>query len=130
MTFREFADMNRLRCEAPDGFDRRLDTTTMAHWALGVCEEAGEVAGVVYAMDHRPQKGKTTLDLADEIADVVSYCDLLAQRIGCSLEEILRSKWNRVSERIGSPLRLCRFPGCGVVAGQPLHVSGCLESKP
>ncbi len=116
LTFAEFAALNRQRCEAPDGFDRRLDTTTVTHWALGVCEEAGEVAGVVYAMDHRPQKGKTTQDLADEIADVVSYCDLLAQRIGRSLEDVLRNKWNRVSERIGSPLR---------IAGAPAPCSHC-----
>ena len=106
MTFREFAALNRQRCEAADGFDRRLDTTSLAHWALGIAEEAGEVAGVVYAMDHRPQKGKTMQDLADEIADVVSYCDLLAQRIGRNLDDVLRDKWNRVSVRVGSPLRL------------------------
>jgi NTP pyrophosphatase (non-canonical NTP hydrolase) len=44
--------------------------------------------------------------LAGEIADVVIYADLLAARIGKSLGECVRQKFNEKSEEIGSPIRL------------------------
>lgn len=106
MTFAEFAAINRQRCEAPDGFNEPVAGIDIKGWAMAVLGEAGELAGAVFANAHQPRKKTTCNDIADEIADVVSYCDLLAQRLGRPLEDILRSKWNRVSERIGSPLRI------------------------
>lgn len=46
------------------------------------------------------------LSIADELADVVIYLDLLAHRLGVSLSEAVVRKFNRTSEKVGSPLRL------------------------
>lgn len=74
-------------------------------WALALAGEAGEVAGAVLG---KFEQGKpiTLDDIGDEIADVVLYADLLAQRLGLSLEDVVRRKFNRVSERIGSSVRI------------------------
>jgi NTP pyrophosphatase (non-canonical NTP hydrolase) len=44
--------------------------------------------------------------LADEIADVVIYADLLAARIGRSLDDCVRQKFNSKSDEIGSAVKL------------------------
>ncbi len=44
--------------------------------------------------------------LASELADVVCYADLLAARAGIDLGEAIRKKFNEVSERRGSEVKL------------------------
>ncbi len=38
----------------------------------------------------------------DELADVMTYLDILAMQLGINLDEAVKSKFNRVSERVGS----------------------------
>jgi NTP pyrophosphatase (non-canonical NTP hydrolase) len=45
-------------------------------------------------------------DIGKELADVVCYADLLAQRLGLSLGELVRDKFNEVSGRVNSNIRL------------------------
>ena len=47
-----------------------------------------------------------TAELGREIADVITYLDLLADRCGVHIPTALISKWNEVSERIGYEVRL------------------------
>lgn len=73
----------------------------------GLSEEAGEVAGKMRTLlGFTTRKSATARDVAHEIADVVSYADLLAQSIGMSLEEALIEKFNIVSDRTGSAVKL------------------------
>ncbi len=125
LTFEEFAAANRLRCERD--FKRQLGTRdahdSMAH---GVAEEAGEVAGKVRTLLGFSERKKATVeDLADECADLVSYVDLLCQSFGAPLVEALVRKFNRVSERSGSDVRIgvandgklrCPVHGCVLVS--------------
>lgn len=53
------------------------------------------------------------LSVATEIGDTVVYLDLLAQRLGLSLEKCIRDTFNRVSEREGFPERLELYSGPG-----------------
>lgn len=57
------------------------------------------------------ERGDTTLELkrqtlADEFADVQTYLDILAFRCGIDLGEATVKKWNAVSAKVGSPLRI------------------------
>jgi len=110
LTFGEFGKANRERCESPSGFGRALDSTNIDSWGLAICGEAGEIADTLYAIGHNPKKGLTLADVLDEVADVVSYCDLMAQRLGSTLEACLMAKWNRVSEKRDYPGRLTPQP--------------------
>lgn len=47
-----------------------------------------------------------TIDIGKEIADVVTFCDLLATRYGFNLGKLVLDKFNEVSERIGSDVRM------------------------
>ena len=42
--------------------------------------------------------------LADELADVVIYLDILAAQLGIDLGDAVMKKWNKTSEKVGAPL--------------------------
>lgn len=84
----------------PDGSD-----WSDAEWLQAVVGELGEYAN----LRKKLQRGDISEDeakqlLADELADVVIYLDILAFRLGINLGEAVMSKWNRTSEKIGAPL--------------------------
>lgn len=88
--------------EQADGSDWSL-----GEWCNAVLGELGEAANIIKKI----QRGDVTLDdarteLADEFCDVLTYLDILAYRAGVDLSAATLSKWNRVSERVGSTVRL------------------------
>lgn len=117
LTFERLSAVNRKRC----GRWHHQDTEpwTAADWSNAMCGEAGEAANVVKKL-RRIELGTTgaldtlTVDelrekLADEIADVVLYADLLAAHFGLSLVDCVVPKFNRVSIAQGFPERLAAF---------------------
>jgi len=86
----------------PPGFDWAL-----SQWSNALCGELGEAANLIKKIE----RGDMTLDearvdLADELADVLTYLDLLAHRAGINLADATIRKFNRVSARVSSPVRL------------------------
>lgn len=57
-------------------------------------------------MYNTPHHEKLIAMLADEIADVILYADLLARHYGINVSDAVRAKFNRVSEAQGFPERL------------------------
>jgi NTP pyrophosphatase (non-canonical NTP hydrolase) len=114
LTFAAFAKTNLDRCEAADGFNHDLMSWSLSDWFTAAMGEFGEAANKAKKLNRERDgvKGNTeTLDalragLADEIADTVIYLDLLAQHEGFDLGQIVASKFNRTSEKIGAPHRL------------------------
>jgi hypothetical protein len=45
-------------------------------------------------------------DLLDEVADAVIYADLVCQQLGVPLAVAVARKFNKVSERVGSEVKL------------------------
>ena len=68
--------------------------------------ECGEACNVVKKIDRDGWSEELQLKLAKELADVVTYADLLAARYGIDLGHAVAAKFNEVSERVGSDLRL------------------------
>ena len=86
----------------PDGSD-----WSDAEWLQAVVGELGEYANVRKKL----LRGDLTYEQAlpmmrDELADVVCYLDILAFRLGIDLGEAVRAKFNRVSDRVGSTVKL------------------------
>lgn len=86
----------------PNGFD-----WSKSDWCLAVTGELGEAANIIKKI----RRGDYELDdvreqLADELADVVTYLDLLAHRCGIDLGKATERKWNKVSERVGCNIRI------------------------
>ena len=88
---------------------------TIADWSNAMCGEAGEMANVVKKI-RRYETGTVGAqdpDLADlyehlgqELADVVIYAVLVAQKAGIDLGSAVRAKFNAGSVREGFPDRL------------------------
>lgn len=99
-----FADLriaNVARCESawhPVAEWRPTD------WACALAGEAGELCNWI---KKELRDGVSRKDeIAKELADVVTYADLLAARYGIDLGAAVRDKFNEVSQRVLSPIRL------------------------
>jgi len=81
------------------------DSWSLERWALAMIGEAGEVCNAVKKIIREDGTGSVDA-LAEELADVIIYCDLLAARARIDLAVAVRDKFNRVSEKRGSAIRL------------------------
>lgn len=116
LTFEQFTEVNVARAKRwHPGFPED-SAWTGADWSNALCGEAGELANVVkklrrleVGVDAGPDDGTREAllaQLADEIADVYTYLDLLAVYYDVDLVDALVRKFNRVSERQGMPERI------------------------
>jgi NTP pyrophosphatase (non-canonical NTP hydrolase) len=86
----------------PDGSD-----WDRAAWLEAMVGEVGEYAN--FSKKYRRgdiSEGEFMLQAQKELADVLIYLDLLAFNLGIDLTLAVRSKFNEVSERVGSDVRL------------------------
>jgi len=113
LTFDKFSTTNAQRCARWHNPD--TDAWTGADWSNAMCGEAGEAANVVKKLRRHetrtspqgdPDEATLLAMLADEIADVICYVDLLANYYGINTADAVASKFNRVSQRQGFPERL------------------------
>lgn len=78
---------------------------TPAQWLQAAVGELGEYANV----RKKYERGDFTTDefltmAANELADFVTYVDILAYRLGIDLGQAVLAKWNAVSKRMGVKL--------------------------
>lgn len=102
--FAELRLANVTRCEKAFHL---LDAWSPADWMLACTGELGEAANLI----KKVKRGDFELDekrseIGEELADVVIYLDLLAANLGIDLGEATRRKFNIVSERRGSDIKL------------------------
>ena len=90
-------------------FGHELNDWSLTDWGNAVAGETGELCNVLKKI-HR---GDMTLDeannkelIADEAADIVCYLDLLCQRAGVDLQTAIVNKFNKVSDRINSDIKI------------------------
>ncbi|MCG8585955.1 MAG: hypothetical protein MI757_14705 [Pirellulales bacterium] len=103
LTFERLADMNAQRCE--EAFPQCRDWDA-SDWAVALAGEVGELCNLIKKMRRGDDLGSPWDAVAEELADIVTYVDLLASHLHFNLEDVVRDKWDKVSERVGSPLRL------------------------
>lgn len=106
LTFRDLRQANLARREAWRT-ERDLGAWTLPQWGNALCGELGEACNLIKKID----RGDFTLEagreaLGEELCDILTYLDLLADCAGIDLEEVTLRKWNAVSERVKSPVRL------------------------
>lgn len=109
LTFKDFAIINRRRCESAHGFNHKLTDWSLSDWCTATLGELGEAANVAKKLnrvrDNIPGNKETPDELRaalqDEVADVFIYLDLLAQSQGFSLEDAVCAKFQKTSEKIG-----------------------------
>lgn len=109
LTFAQFSEMNRERCESPQGFNHSLASWTMSDWFTAALGELGEAANVAKKLnrirDGIPGNEETErelrIKLQNEIADTFIYLDLLAQSAGFRIGDVLLQVFDRKSHQIG-----------------------------
>lgn len=88
--------------EKKDGSDWSL-----AEWMNAVAGELGEAANLIKKI----RRGDLTLKdarplLAKEFADIITYLDITAAQAGIDLAKAIEEKFNEVSERVNSSVRI------------------------
>lgn len=80
----------------------KLDLNYFGNAAAG---EMGEACNIIKKLERErmglPGSRATVEQLADELADVVIYLDLIAAKIGIHLEDAIRTKFNKDSKKHG-----------------------------
>jgi len=124
-------DANVKRCEE---VFHKLNHWTPTDWACAMAGEAGEVCNAVKKLRRLADGTNTAKDpqseaeaikqIGYELADTIIYADLLAARLGIDLSEYIEAKFNQVSRRMNSTVRL------GAVADEPGVCSLCGKPMP
>jgi len=102
LTYAVFQKINAERCNT--SFKHKLFDWPPEIWALAIAGEAGELCNLVKKI----VRGDFTLDekrqaILEEVADVMTYCDLLMSRLDANTCVELERKFNIVSKRVGYP---------------------------
>lgn len=102
LSFEDLRKANVERCE--NSFKHSINDWSPSDWAMATTGELGELCNFL----KKRHRGETVnqKDIADELADVCIYLDLLAARLGVDLADAVRSKFNEVSVRVGSEVKL------------------------
>ena len=104
-----FSIRNRTRCEAPNGFNHRLDSWSGSDWMVAIVGEIGEAANILKKLN-RVRDGipgnkeafeQLQRKLALELADAYVYLDLFCQSRGIDLEAVVNEVFEAKSAEIG-----------------------------
>lgn len=114
MTFEQFSQANRTRCESPQGFNHPLAGWSASDWITATVGELGEAANVVKKLnryrDGVPGNKQSEAELHEmlrkELGDVFVYLDLLAQSLGFNIADAAVEVFNAKSAEIGYPKQL------------------------
>jgi NTP pyrophosphatase (non-canonical NTP hydrolase) len=114
VTFGQFSQANRERCESPDGFNHPLDGWSTSDWFLAAVGELGEAANVAKKLNryrdgipgNKESEAELREKLRKELGDTFVYLDLLAQSLGFSIADAAVDVFNAKSIEIGYPKQL------------------------
>ena len=108
LTFNTLREANIERLKEPK-YDRCQAEWTTAHWMQALVGEVGELANKLKKIDRGDYDGcvpvvtqQNKLYIANELADIQCYLDILALKLKVDLGESTIDKFNVVSKRIGS----------------------------
>ena len=114
MTFGEFSQANRDRCESLQGFKHKLQDWDTSDWFLAILGELGEAANVGKKLNrvrdgipgNKESPDELRNKLRKELGDVFVYLDLTAQAHGFNIADAAVEVFNAKSVEIGYPKHL------------------------
>jgi NTP pyrophosphatase (non-canonical NTP hydrolase) len=139
MDFATLRSANLSRCAR--WHPRGLSEWSLSDWFTATMGELGEAANIAKKLNRERDglAGNTQSaddlrkELADEIADVAIYLDILAASEGIDLASAIASKFNRTSEKVGFPERLperCDFCGVRQAEDRTGHCAPPFDARP
>lgn len=99
-----FGNVRKANLERCKGF-HALEDWSLTDWGCALAGEVGEACNFIKKM-RRGDTSVTKEDVAKELADVVLYADLLAARMKIDLGSAVKNKFNEVSVRRNSKVRI------------------------
>lgn len=103
LTFKRLSVQSLERCEATYF---PLKEWSPTDWACAMAGECGEACNLVKKLRRGASPIPTIHEIRKEVADMVIYADLLAQRLGFDLGIAIREKFNETSGKVGSDVLL------------------------
>lgn len=106
MNLSDFREANVARCEQ---YFHSIQSWSLSDWATAMMGEGGEACNLIKKLhrgDFDDNEAEALHKIADEIADMVTYADLLLAAIGTPLSFALRKKFNEVSDRKGCQIKI------------------------
>lgn len=107
MTFEELQLANLDRDE--EAFDGMMAEKDLCFFGTAIAGEVGEACNIIKKIERGDftdsELTQAFVDLGKELADVVTYADIIASKIGRNLGTCVRDKFNEVSDRVGSDVR-------------------------
>jgi NTP pyrophosphatase (non-canonical NTP hydrolase) len=100
------AELRRLNPERCKAFGHTIQDMHVTFWATELAGETGELCNWIKKMVRGDQIPDIIQHIGREAGDVVCTLDLLCQHLGINLEEWTIKKFNEVSDRVNSPLKL------------------------
>jgi len=101
LTFDQLRKTNEARC---NNDIRPLGSWTPLEWGACIAGETGELCNFLKKMKRGDIIDKQ--ELAHELADIITYADLLAANLGIDLGKAVKEKFNIVSKRWKSKYKL------------------------
>lgn len=79
----------------------------LSKWGNAAFGEVGEAANIIKKIERGDFSKKEAAELlGKELADIIIYVDILAKQLDIDLSEAIVNKFNEVSIRVNSPVRL------------------------
>lgn len=113
LTFNDLRLVNVERCQ--DAF-HPLNDWSPTDWATALGGECGEALNKVKKLrrldgadadfNTAEARAELCIEIGKELADMIIYADLLAARLGIDLSRAVVDKFNEVSDRRGSSVKL------------------------
>jgi len=101
LDFDELRIANEQRCAE---LFHPIEDWSPTDWGCAVAGEVGEACNLIKKL--RRGEAIPVEEIGKELADSVIYMDLLCTRLGIDLGEAVRSKFNEISDRRGSKVKL------------------------
>jgi len=104
MDLQTLTKANNERLYSTPAYKRCITEWSIADWSNALAGEVGELCNVVKKI--RRGDEIDVKDAGKELADIVIYADLLASRLGLDLGDCVRDKFNEVSDRVHSSIKI------------------------
>ena len=104
MDLQTLTDANKERAASTPSYSKCRDEWSIADWSNALAGETGELCNVIKKM--RRGDNIDVSEAGKELADVVIYADLLATKLGLNLSDCVRQKFNEVSDRVQSSVKI------------------------
>jgi NTP pyrophosphatase (non-canonical NTP hydrolase) len=99
----ELRRKNPERCKA---FGHAVHDMPVTFWATALAGETGELCNLIKKVERGDNILSIHEQLSKEAADIVIYLDLLCTKLDIDLQAAIIQKFNEVSDRVNSPIKL------------------------